>query len=160
MTSAINYVTGDATRPRGEGCKVIVHCCNDIGAWGAGFVVAISARWPEPERAFLQWHREVGDLPLGEIQPVQVADDIVVVNLIGQKGIGTRDGVIPVRYEAIEAGLVRVVEFCAERVAISPSVHMPRMGCGLAGGEWHEIEAIVHRTLVASGLSVTVYDLT
>ena len=44
----IAYTTGDATAPEGDGPKIIVHVCNDVGGWGRGFVMAISKRWPEP----------------------------------------------------------------------------------------------------------------
>lgn len=50
--TGITYVRGDATAPRGEGVKLIVHCCNDPGGWGRGFVLALSRRWPEPEAAY------------------------------------------------------------------------------------------------------------
>ncbi len=40
----IRYVTGDATRPVGDGDKIIVHVCNDIGGLGRGFVAALSKR--------------------------------------------------------------------------------------------------------------------
>ena len=33
----INYLKGDATVPLGDGPKIIVHVCNDIGEWGKGF---------------------------------------------------------------------------------------------------------------------------
>ncbi|RYD76612.1 MAG: Appr-1-p processing protein, partial [Verrucomicrobiaceae bacterium] len=45
---AIHYVTGDATRPEGDGARVICHVCNDIGGWGRGFVTALSKRWKGP----------------------------------------------------------------------------------------------------------------
>lgn len=48
----IQYITGDATDPTGGGNKIIAHVCNDIGAWGAGFVLAISRRWPQPEAEY------------------------------------------------------------------------------------------------------------
>lgn len=35
---------------------------------------------------------------------------------------------------------------------------MPRIGCGLAGGRWEEIEPILHDTLVAAEVATTVYD--
>jgi hypothetical protein len=35
---------------------------------------------------------------------------------------------------------------------------MPRIGCGLAGGNWIEIEKIVNRTLIDKNIKVTVYD--
>jgi hypothetical protein len=37
---------------------------------------------------------------------------------------------------------------------------MPRIGCGLAGGDWNKIEAIINETLGEKGLDVTVYDIT
>ena len=45
----ISYLVGDATAPKTPGPKMIVHVCNDIGAWGKGFVMALSRRLPEPE---------------------------------------------------------------------------------------------------------------
>ena len=41
---------------------------------------------------------------------------------------------------------------------IEASVHMPRIGCGLAGGTWGKIEPILERTLIKAGVEVTVYD--
>ncbi len=52
----INYVVGDATQPIGEGPKIIVHVCNDVGAWGCGFVLALSERWPVTEQRYRAWH--------------------------------------------------------------------------------------------------------
>lgn len=70
----INYVRGDATVPSVKGVKVIAHVCNDIGGWGKGFVLALSRRWPEPEKAYRSWHRDraANDFGLGAIQLVQV----------------------------------------------------------------------------------------
>lgn len=155
----ISYVKGDATRPEGVGTKVIVHCCNDLGAWGSGFVLAVSKRWPEPEAAYLDSITR-GGLTLGNVQFVEVGDDydgedsIVVANLIGQKGLIGPVNPSPVRYSAIETGLERVARFAKKH---SASIHMPRIGCGLAGGTWTRMEPIVSKTL--KGLSVTVYDL-
>lgn len=70
----IIYLKGDATSPQASGTKIIAHISNDIGGWGKGFVLAISKRWPEPEKAFRLWHRERAnnDFALGSIQIVQV----------------------------------------------------------------------------------------
>ena len=65
----INYLKGDATVPAGDGPKVIVHICNDVGAWGKGFVLAISKRWPTAERDYRKWHAE------GALAPVQTRDN-------------------------------------------------------------------------------------
>ncbi len=36
---------------------------------------------------------------------------------------------------------------------------MPRIGCGLAGGKWEEIEPIIQSALLENGIEVYVYDL-
>jgi hypothetical protein len=35
---------------------------------------------------------------------------------------------------------------------------MPRIGCGLAGGQWTEIEEIVNKNLIAHEIETAVYD--
>lgn len=160
MPATPRYVTGDATAPQGEGPKVIVHVCNDIGGWGRGFVLALSKRWPAPEERFRRWHRDGrdGDVPfeLGRVQFVEVEPGLWVANLIGQHGILPVDGVPPVRYEAIRDGLAEVARFATRNGA---SVHMPRIGAGLAGGDWNRIETLVREELARAGVDVTVYDL-
>jgi O-acetyl-ADP-ribose deacetylase (regulator of RNase III) len=155
---SISYISGDATQPTGEGPKIIVHVCNDIGGWGRGFVLALSKRWPEPEQHYRAWHRgeEGAPFALGEVQFVQVDEAIWVANLIGQRDVRTVEGVAPVRYEAMRKGLRRIAE---EAQRLGASVHMPRIGCGLAGGKWEEVGSIVEDELAKRGVPVTVYDL-
>ena len=155
--ATVDYVHGDATAPVGEGPKIIVHVCNDVGGWGRGFVTAISKRWREPEQQYRAWHRGKGESPfeLGQVQLVRVGEKLWVANLLGQRGLRSEGKTPPIRYDAVRAGLRRV---CAHARAEGASVHMPRIGCGLAGGRWEEIGPIVHDELVAKGVRVTVYD--
>ena len=154
----INYIVGDATNPTVEGAKIIVHVCNDIGAWGRGFVMALSKRWSEPEQRYRAWHKdeEQPSFVLGEVQFVKVAREIWVANLIGQRDIRSSDGVPPIRYDAIRVGLKSVA---GEAKHLNASIHMPRIGCGLAGGDWTEISRIIDDELMSVGVPVTVYDL-
>ena len=94
---------------------------------------------------------------LGAVQFVRVADEITVANLIGRHGVRHKAGAAapPIRTQALRAGLERVARYARENAA---SLHMPRIGCGLAGGRWELIEPIIEETLVAAGLPVTVYD--
>lgn len=71
---SIRYVEGDATAPITEGNKVIVHICNDIGKWGKGFVVAVSKRWPGPEKAYREAFSGSAPTQLGEVQFIDVAE--------------------------------------------------------------------------------------
>jgi len=158
----INYVFGDATNPQGEGKKLIIHVCNNIGAWGAGFVMALSKKWKEPEAAY----RAQKTYTLGEIDLVKVEEDIAVCNLIGQESITGRNKTAtlpPVRYVAIEHAFKTVAHDYKLAISLSEkfnfSVHMPRLGSGLAGGNWKIIETIIEETLCKAGINVTVYDL-
>jgi O-acetyl-ADP-ribose deacetylase (regulator of RNase III) len=153
----LRIVKGDATAPQGEGNKIIAHVCNDLGGWGKGFVVAISRRWQEPERAYRQWHRGgVGDdFGLGAVQLVAVQPDLWVANMVAQHGMRPTGSAPPIRYDAVERCLEAVAGHASR---LGASVHMPRIGCGLAGGKWELIEPIIMRTLCARSIVTTVYD--
>ncbi|MEE1664962.1 Appr-1-p processing protein [Streptomyces sp. NPDC002387] len=156
--SEILYVRGDATVPSGEGAKVVAHVCNDVGGWGRGFVRAVSERWPEPEAAYRAWYRarETNDFGLGAVQVVRVETDVWVANLIGQRGIRRRGrGTVPVRYEAIGTALAALAPRALD---LGARVHMPRIGCGLAGGTWSRVEPLISERLLRRGVHVTVYD--
>lgn len=155
---AIQYVIGDATRPLINDARVLVHICNDVGRWGKGFVLAISQRWRLPEQQFKAWYRgETGQtFALGEVQFVEVERALWIANLVGQHGLASKQSTEPpIRYDAVRIGLAKVR---AHAVAERASVHMPRIGCGLAGGRWEEIEPIIDSELTAHGVAVTVYD--
>jgi O-acetyl-ADP-ribose deacetylase (regulator of RNase III) len=156
MTS-IRFLKGDATSPQAKGVKIIAHVCNDRGKWGKGFVKALSARWPEPEQAYRAWHRgrARNDFALGSVQFVQVERHTWVANMVGQHGVRGGSRTPPIRYEAVGECLGKVAEKAME---LNASVHIPRIGCGLAGGKWERIEPLIARALCERGISVTVYD--
>jgi O-acetyl-ADP-ribose deacetylase (regulator of RNase III) len=152
----IQYTKGDATSPEQGGNKIIVHICNDIGGWGKGFVMAISKKWKAPEKQYRDWYKSKDNFELGQVQFVQVEEDLWVANMIGQHKINKDEqGNAPIRYEAVRQCLEKVGAFALENNA---SVHMPRIGCGLAGGKWEEIEPIIIDTLSGRDVAVTVYD--
>ncbi|WP_079177736.1 macro domain-containing protein [Streptomyces mangrovisoli] len=152
----LKIIAGDATNPQAKGPKIIAHVCNDLGGWGKGFVLAVSRHWPEPEREYRRWHRERAgnDFALGAVQMVRVRSDILVANMVAQRGTKVGSGGPPIRYDAVGHCLRTV----AERALLdNASVHMPRIGCGLAGGTWQRIEPIIIKTLSARGIAVTIY---
>ncbi|MBT2447811.1 macro domain-containing protein [Streptomyces sp. ISL-43] len=153
----LKIIGGDATSPQAKGPKIIAHVCNDLGGWGKGFVLALSKRWTEPEAEYRAWHRgrSGNGFGLGAVQLVRVGPDTWVANMVGQRGMRTGSGGPPVRYEAIERCLATLAGHAAE---LGASVHMPRIGCGLAGGKWSRVEPLVLEQLCAKGVPVTVYD--
>ena len=75
--------------------------------------------------------------------------------MVAQHGMRAGRSGPPICYDA--------VEWCLEAVAghasrLGASVHMPRIGFGLAGGKWALIEPIIIRTLCTRSIVTTVYD--
>jgi len=150
----IHYIIGDATEPIHRP-SVICHCCNDgvrgQPAWGRGFVIALSAKYPEPEQEYRAWFKNKsmnckgGPPRLGECQLVKVKPDIWVANIIGQHGTQWEGKTPPIRYEAIEEGLEKANKWALE---IGATIHAPRLGAVLAGGEWKTLEGIIKKTMV------------
>jgi O-acetyl-ADP-ribose deacetylase (regulator of RNase III) len=120
--------------------------------------MAISKRWAEPEEVYRKWYgeRANNDFELGAVQFVQVNPYVWVANMVGQCGIKTGSKGPPIRYEAVEKCLSKVYQ---KAIELNASVHMPRIGCGLAGGKWSKIEPIIKKTLCENKVSsVFVYD--
>jgi O-acetyl-ADP-ribose deacetylase (regulator of RNase III) len=76
------------------------------------------------------------------------------VNMIAQAGIRTGSKGPPIRYNALASCLGHVNGYA---ISFESSVHMPRIGCGLAGGKWEEVEPIIQKQL--TNVPVYVYDI-
>jgi O-acetyl-ADP-ribose deacetylase (regulator of RNase III) len=152
---AITYHTGDATAPGSDEPGVIAHLCNDAGGWGKGFVLAISRRWPQPENAYRNWARSGDQFTLGMVQLVQLENRLSVANMVAQHGYASRAHPVAIRYDALAQCLAKL----ASRIEPGTVIHMPRIGCGLAGGNWGQVEPLIQEHLAVAGFEVRVYDL-
>jgi O-acetyl-ADP-ribose deacetylase (regulator of RNase III) len=146
----MNCVKGDATLPIEGGNRIIIHICNDVGKWGKGFVMALSKRWPELRDAYLRDPKTLGSFHIYKLE-----ENIFVANLIAQHDIYTKNGLPPIRYDALQKCLTDLNEFVIHNIP-SPSIHAPRLGCGLAGGQWSLIEPILLQSLTCP---IYIYDL-
>jgi O-acetyl-ADP-ribose deacetylase (regulator of RNase III) len=167
----IRYLKGDATAPQAKGPKIIAHVCNTLGGWGKGFVLAISKRWPEPEKYYRAWHhaRQIpttlrgsdplvltsGDFGLGEVLLVQVLRDTFVLNMIAQEGMKTGSKGPPIRYDALASCLFTADQLARDMI-VPATLHMPRIGTGLGGGKWEQVEPLLSR--IKSDVYVYDYD--
>lgn len=146
----LNYVKGDATKPDGDGNKVIMHICNNQGGWGAGFVVALSKKWKLPEQKYREWSKQ-DNFQLGNTQFVGVGGNIVIANMVAQDGFGG----VAVKYDKLRQCIKQVCQYAK---SVNASVHAPRIGTGLGGGSWDKIEPIIKEELCDQGIEVTIYD--
>lgn len=149
----MTYVTGDATAPT-DRPVIIAHIVNDLGLWGAGFVVPLGKRYPLAKIAYQNWHLEhrehkmlqsASTWHLGYAQCVAVAKDVVVANMLAQRGLRSQSNPAPVKLDALIRCLQSVALTAKE---LKASVWMPKIGCGLGGRDWvTEVEPIVSREL-------------
>jgi O-acetyl-ADP-ribose deacetylase (regulator of RNase III) len=144
----IAYHVGDATKPDLDGPYIIAHVLSDTGAYGAGFAAAIAQRCPEARTAFQEWPSS--NLRLGQIHvaPIEAG---WVANMVAQHGLRSPTNRHPLDLSALTLCLRQVAAFGVDQVA------MPRIGCGLAGGTWAEVEPVVATAL--SDVDVHVYDI-
>lgn len=153
----IRYLKGDATEPRGDDKKLVAFIINDKGrSWGAGFARAVQRKWPFVLEEFQTWIREhKSGFALGNVNSTMVEPDLMVCEMVAQRGYGKSIGP-RIRYGALQSCLAKVAAIALEEKA---SVHMPRIGCGQAGGSWLIIRELIESILVQRGVDVTIYDL-
>ena len=153
----IQYLQGDATQPQTNGPAIIAHVCNDAGLWGRGFVLAVSRRWRGPETVYRRWFKalKAADDALGATQLIHVSRRLYVYNMVAQHGIRQAGGPPPIRYPVLRDCLGKLRSNAEQMGA---TVHMPRIGCGLAGGDWTKVEPLIQSELSNHGIHVFVYD--
>ncbi len=75
--------------------------------------------------------------------------------MIGQHGIRSSKNVPPIRYDSVNMCLEKIRD---KAIELNASIHMPRIGCGLAGEKWEIIEPLIVSNLTERGISVYIYD--
>jgi hypothetical protein len=124
--------------------------------WGAGFGRAVRKRWPQVQADFRRWalsHQK--EFRLGKVHSFDIDDELAVVHMIAQHGFGPSK-TPRIRYEALRCCLDNVAEMAIRTKA---SIHMPRIGCGEAGGTWSIVRELINETILYKGISVSIYDL-
>lgn len=162
MSGTLTYQTGDVTTPTEKGHKIIPHVTNLVGGWGAGFVLALSKKWPQPEKEYRNLFASFKQTvpALGLTQFVDVEPDITVANMMAQKFLGIRTDKygkkqIPLDYPALELCMKSVAKEALNRKSI---IVTPRFGSGLAGGDPALIEKMIKKIWCDAGINVSIYD--
>jgi O-acetyl-ADP-ribose deacetylase (regulator of RNase III) len=157
VSPTLTFLRGDATRPRGPGEKIVVQVVNDATPnWGGkGFSMAVLRRWPQLQDEFRSWANSTPrSLSLGRMHVTQAEPDTQVASLVAQRGYGPSASP-RIRYGALKSALEQLAKIAVETRA---AVHMPRIGCGQAGGSWDVVEELLTMTLGAARIPICVYD--
>lgn len=141
--------------------RVIAHGCNCQGVMGSGVALRIKTDYPD---AFEKYMDVYDKLPYQAAQSQLLGlnvyapqmDGGVIVNMLTQLHFGSA-GHKYVSYDAIEE--------CFREVAVAlPNkghnmLHIPRIGCGRANGNWDVVSGIISATIKNTKLSVTAWTL-
>lgn len=141
---------------------VILQQVNAQGVMGSGIAKDIRERWPavwEAYSAEVQPPRSVspgrGAEHLGKVIPVQVEPDLWVYNLVGQQFYG-RDERRYTSYDALDTALARAGQIARLTGLFHYDFHHPYMGCGLGGGYWPVVAALIEHHI---GPDTTLWSL-
>jgi len=146
----IRYIDGDLVRDA-EQFEVIAHCANCFCTMGSGIAPQIKNKFPEAY--VVDCATGKGDInKLGTISYTQNTTPIVV-NLYGQYDYtGRRSGRMDLEYDALKSALIQMKEkFSGKRFG------MPKIGAGLAGGDWNIIEKIIEEVFAGEYVTIVNY---
>jgi O-acetyl-ADP-ribose deacetylase (regulator of RNase III) len=130
-------------------CNIIAHGCNCFNTMGSGIARAIRTKYPEAYKADCKTVK--GDpTKLGKYTytAVYYAEPLLpnklwfILNLYTQYTFGTE--VKQLDYEALANCLEGLKTFCANYP--TAKIGLPRIGCGLAGGDWLIVKAFIEAT--------------
>ena len=150
----IVYKKGDLLKSEAH---IIVHGCNCFHVMGAGVAQLLKSRWSYCYEADRRTpHGEVRKLGTwsgaGNYTPLQP----YIVNLYTQHGFNA--GKRPLHYGALRVGMENLAAWIDLHDCGEHRVAMPKIGAGLAGGEWEYIERIINESFKDREVEVWVYD--
>lgn len=148
----ITYIKGDLLK---SNANVIAHGCNCIGGYNAGIAKSIAHKWPLAQHLYYKKFKSEG-WKLGQVQYVKISDTLFIANCATQHsyGGGAKYGKVYVDYKAMEAVFTELYHLSKSK---NLKVAIPKIGAGLAGGDWKRIEEIINKIFV--DIEIEVYIL-
>lgn len=167
MNKQIKYVKGNVVDALlNNEVDYLIHCCNAQGKYASGVAGEIRQRIPEAYEAYMELYntwtsRGNRDIPLGDFN----ISGSRVINLVGQRYYG-RDNKRYVNYGALAQGFSGIEEcfrmdLTGEDVPYPENITLglPKIGAGLAGGDWEVIEELIEFLLVPYFKEIRIYTL-
>lgn len=129
---------------------VIPHVCNDIGAWGSGFVVPLGKKYPGALKEYNKWNEiikhehRLGTSDLYESINHENDRCVTIYNMVAQHGIMSSQNRRPLNYGALAQTMKSLSIYLRlnDDVA-SAEIHAPRFGSDRAGGDWTIIREMI-----------------
>jgi len=144
------YIKGDICDTE---LKYIAHGVNCQNVMGSGVAKALYTRFPEVKEVYHRYCKFSAspEYLLGELVPTDLKGDKVIFNLFTQLNYGY-DGKKYVNYYSVAKCLALIAKW-----GITDKIAIPKIGCGLAGGNWEFMEQLINDT-VGDDLEIWVYE--
>lgn len=134
----IEYITGNLLL---TDVKHIVHGCNSRGVMASGVAKAIRGWYPLAYQNYDAVYNSNG-LELGDIVVSVQPDGKTIHNAITQQDYGRDSSRVYVSYWAVAEVFRKINRWGIKEIAL------PKLGAGLANGDWNVISAIIENTLI------------
>jgi O-acetyl-ADP-ribose deacetylase (regulator of RNase III) len=141
----IIYKKGDLLKAEQS---IIAHQCNMQGVMGSGVAKAIKEKYPDAFSVY-RYQLSAGIVRLGDYCAVKISDKIIV-NIFSQDKYTPRD-IRHTSYDALE------IAFRTLKSRYDGDIAMPKIGCGLGGGDWKIVSAIIES--VFNDRDIYIYEL-
>lgn len=136
----------------------LVHVVNDAGRWGAGFTAALDRWEPQLREDYLREPMRLGEVRAAHVEHYRHSCKTTVFHVCAMNGVRRAGVPRPLSYAALARGL-RSVGKAWSLIHPEANIYMPRIGCGLAGGTWDQVEPLIVKALCARDIQVVVCDL-
>jgi hypothetical protein len=148
--------TSELVRMDQMGSSIVVpHVCNNIDLFGAGFAEAVANRYPEVKANYHLLGQSFLRNNLGHVQFIEVMHNkkyghkLVFANMIAQNGVRNKSNFRPLNYIALAKSMHSVAIYIKGMAASNKdyaskwTIHCPKFGSGLAGGNWNFISDMI-----------------
>lgn len=140
-------------KAKGGEFDLIVHGCNCFCTMGGGIAKGIKKEFPEAFDADLATPKgskeKLGTCSLARIEREGI--DLIVVNAYTQ--FDYRGGGVKVDYDAVRSCMKWIKENFEGK-----SIGLPKIGAGLAGGDWERISRIIDEELSEEDVTLVEYQ--
>lgn len=146
----IEYVKGDLLK---SDCEVIGHGCNCFNSFGAGIALqmmdAHMPAWWADQRTWRGDKEKLGNFTF--------ADDFNrrIYNLYTQYSFSRTE--VSADYDAIRSSLQKMKAHLEETGFLRKKVGLPKIGAGLAMGDWDKIARIIEEVFPVKTIYVYIY---
>jgi O-acetyl-ADP-ribose deacetylase (regulator of RNase III) len=147
----IRYVHGDLIK---SDCDVIAHGCNCFGVWGAG--IARQLKKSHREAFESDFFTKRGDRDkLGTFTYTDYTH-LKIYNLYSQYRFGNDK--MHVDYVALKDSLIEMREHLKTIGSYNKKIGFPKIGCGLAGGDWETVSQIIEEVFGNKDVFVYIFE--